>query len=119
MSWKILDMQHKTSDGFVIEVSSCYEVQDGLGYARKVFLQEFEETAGPEFIPYENLTEETVIGWVKDKLGPDAVNETESTIAAEALAKKQELETPVTEGGKPWDKDEFDPTKDQGGLTPS
>ena len=119
MSWKILDMQHKTADGFVIEVSSCYEVQDGSGYARKVFLQEFEGTAGPEFIPYEDLTEEIVIGWVKDKLGTEVVSETESIVAAEALAKKQELETPVVEGGKPWDKDEFDPTQDQGGLTPS
>lgn len=119
MSWKILDMQHKTADGFVIEVSSCYEVQDGAGYARKVFMQEFEGAAGPGFIPYEDLTEETVIGWVKDKLGPDSVSETESAIAAEALAKKQELESPIVEGGKPWDKDEFDPTQGQGGLTPS
>ena len=94
MSWKVLDMEHKTSDGFVIEVSSCYEVQDGSGYARKVFKQEFEETAGPEFIPYENLTEEIVIGWVKDK-GPEAVGETESSVASEALIKKQEIESPI------------------------
>ncbi len=112
-------MQHKTADGFVIEVSSCYEAQNGPGYARKVFMEEFEEAAGPDFIPYENLTEEIVISWVKDKLGADVVNETESAVNAEALAKKQELEYPVVEGGKPWDKDEFDPTKDQGGLTPS
>ena len=116
MSWKVLDMEHKTSDGFVIEVSSCYEVQDGSGYARKVFKQEFEETAGPEFIPYENLTEEIVIGLVKDKLGPEAVGETESSVASEALTKKQEIESPVLEGGKPWEKNSFDPTDGGGGI---
>ena len=102
MSWKILDMQHRASDGFVIEVSSCYESKNGLGYARKVFLQELNEVAGPEFIPYEDLTEEIVIVWVKNKLGAEAVSETELIVAAEALAKKQELETPDVEGGKPW-----------------
>lgn len=119
MSWKVLDMEHKTSDGFVIEVSSCYEVQDGSGYARKVFKQEFEETAGPEFIPYEDLTEEIVIGWVKDELGPEVVSETESVVAAEALANKQEIESPVVESGKPWEENSFDPTDGGGGINPA
>jgi hypothetical protein len=101
MGWKVLDMEHKTSNGFVIQVLSCYEVQDG--YARKVFKQEFEEIVGPEFIPYENLTEEIVIGWVKNKLGPEAVGETESSVASEALIKKQEIEFPVVKSGKPWE----------------
>jgi hypothetical protein len=105
MSWKVLDMEHKTFNGFVIQVSSCYEAQDG--YARKVFKQEFEEVLGPEFIPYENLTEEIVIGWVKNKLGPEAVGETESSVASEALIKKQEIESPVVKSGKPWEENSF------------
>jgi hypothetical protein len=110
MSWKILDMQHKTADGFVIEVSSCYESKNGLGYARKVFTQDFEGEVGPGFIPYENLTEDIVIGWVKDKLGTEIVSKTESTVKATALAKKQELEAPAIKSGKPWNKNIEDPT---------
>ena len=107
MGWKVLDMDHKTSNGLVIQVSSCYEVQDGYGYARKAFKQEFEEVVGSEFIPYENLTEEIVIGWVKNKLGPEAVGETESSVASEALIKKQEIESPVVKSGKPWEENSF------------
>ncbi len=118
MSWKVLDMQHKTSDGFVIEVSSCYEVQDGLGYARKVFNQEFEEVVGPEFIPYEDLTEEIVISWVKDSLGEEKVASTETEVAEEALLNKQSLEAPMLEGGIPWEDDSFDPASGGGGINP-
>jgi hypothetical protein len=33
---------------------------------------EFNEEA--DFIPYQNLTEETVIGWVQNQLGEDGIN---------------------------------------------
>lgn len=119
MSWKILDMQRRTSDGFVIEVLSCYKVQDGQGYARKTFNQEFGGAAGPGFIPYEDLTEEIVIGWVKDGLGPEVVSETESVVTAEALANKQEIEAPKVEGGIPWEENSFDPTDGSDGINPA
>ncbi len=102
MAWKILNMEHKTSDGFVIEVTSAYEKQDGPGYASLLFVNEFEETAGPEFIPYEDLTEEVVIGWVKDALGAEEVNKTEASVNALAATKKQEIENPAIEPGLPW-----------------
>lgn len=102
MAWKILNMEHKTSDGFVIEVTSAYEKQDGPGYASRIFVNEFEETAGSEFIPYEDLTEEIVIGWVKEALGADAVAETEAGVNLLANTKKQDIENPTVEEGLPW-----------------
>ena len=102
MAWKILNMEHKTSDGFVIEVTSTYEKKDGSGYASLLFVNEFEETAGSEFIPYEDLTEEVVIGWVKDALGTEEVNKTEASVNALAATKKQEIENPTIEPGLPW-----------------
>ncbi len=102
MAWKVLNMEHKTSDGFVIEVTSAYEKQDGPGYASLLFVNEFEETAGLEFIPYEDLTEGVVIGWVKDALGTEAVNKTEADVNALAATKKQEIENPAIEPGLPW-----------------
>jgi len=118
MSWKILDMQHKTSDGFVVEVLSCYEVQDGQGYARKTFNQEFEGTTGPGFIPYEDLTEETVISWVKEDLGAEQVAATEAEVAAAALVKKQELEAPEVEGGVPWEDNSANIVEALDGINP-
>ena len=102
MSWKILNMEHKTSDGFVIEVTSAYEKQDGPGYASELFTNSFENTVGPEFIPYEDLTEDLVIGWVKDALGPETVAKTELDVNTLAATKKEEIENPQVEGGLPW-----------------
>ena len=102
MAWTILNMEHKTSDGFVIEVTSAYEKQDGPGYASELFLNEFEEVVGPDFIPYEDLTEEIVLGWVKEALGADAVAATEASVNLLANIKKQDIENPTVEGGLPW-----------------
>lgn len=102
MAWKINNMQHKTSDGFVIEVSSAYEKQDGPGYASELFLNEFEEVAGPEFVPYEDLTEDIVIGWVKDSLGAEEVLAIQNRVGALAATKKEYIENPPVESGKPW-----------------
>tara|TARA_R110001632_G_scaffold26779_1_gene72165 strand:+ start:294 stop:605 length:312 start_codon:yes stop_codon:yes gene_type:complete len=102
MAWKVLNMEHKTSDGFVIEVTSAYEKQDGPGYASELFSSVFEDVVGPDFIPYEDLTEEVVIGWVKEDLGPDAVIAAETSVDQLAAVKKQEIENPTIESGIPW-----------------
>ena len=95
-------MEHNTSDGFVIEVTSAYEKQDGAGYASDVFLNNFEDIVGPDFIPYEDLTENLVIGWVKDALGAEVVAKTELEVDTLAATKKEEIENPQVEGGLPW-----------------
>ncbi len=101
-NWTVLDMNHRTSDGYVIEITSACEKTDAPGYARKVFSNEFEGTPGGDYIPYENLTEEVVLSWVKDSLGPEVVSQTEASIDAQALANKQAIENPPVESGKPW-----------------
>jgi hypothetical protein len=101
--WKVLNMIHKTSDGFVVEVTSAYEKQDNPGYASELFVNEFTGTVGPEFIPYEDLTQEIVIGWVKDSLGVDKVTEVETQVDTLAAAKKSEIENPTVEDGLPWE----------------
>jgi len=102
-NWIVLDMNHRTSDGYVIEVTSACEKTDAPGYARKVFSNEFEGTPGTGYIPYENLTEEVVLGWVKDSLEPEVVSQTETSVDAQALANKQAIENPPVESGKPWE----------------
>ena len=50
------------------------------------------------FVAYDNLDEDTVIGWVKAKLGDDKVKSIEDAIANQIDAK----ENPTTGKGKPW-----------------
>ncbi len=100
-------MTHKTNDGFVIETISAYEKTDGAGYSRRVFKTEFTEST-TDFIPYEDLTEELVVGWVKDSLGSELVSETEALVDAECEAMKETIEKPIIQGGKPWKSDEIE-----------
>ena len=44
--------------------------------------QSFEvKSSDPNFVPYANLTEATVVGWLKDALTPEGVKATEDAIA--------------------------------------
>ena len=74
-NWKILDMIHTVSTGEVVTVYSAYEVEDEVTAVRKVFENEFSaDPSDPGYIPYEDLTEAIVIGWVKDALGATVVS---------------------------------------------
>ena len=50
------------------------------------------------FVEYDKLDEDTVVGWVKAKLGDDKVKSIEDGIANEIDAQ----ENPTTGKGKPW-----------------
>ena len=49
----------------------------------------------PDYVPYVDLTEEVVLGWVWDSVDKDA---TEAALAAKIEAEKN----PVTANGVPW-----------------
>jgi hypothetical protein len=49
-------------------------------------------------IPYPQLTEEVVVGWVKDKFGEEKITEIEAALDAQITEKL----TPTTSAGVPW-----------------
>jgi predicted 3-demethylubiquinone-9 3-methyltransferase (glyoxalase superfamily) len=49
-------------------------------------------------IPFDELTQEQVVGWVKDKFGPDKVTEIEEALAARIV----DQQFPTVEAGVPW-----------------
>lgn len=102
MGWKVINMKRRSSDGYVLEVSSTYEKEDTPGYARKTFFHTFEGQPSADFIPYEDLTESVVIGWVKNELGSSIVSATETKIDAEAATKKTAILNPTEINGTPW-----------------
>ena len=101
-NWTVLEMNHRTSDGYVIEVTSACEKTDAPGYARKIFINKFEGAPASSYIPYGELTKEVVLGWVKDAIGAEAVSQTEIEIDAMAIANKDAIENPSVENGRPW-----------------
>jgi hypothetical protein len=56
-------------------------------------------TAGSPFTPYEDLTQDQVIGWAKDALGAAQVTTIEANVAAQIEAQKN---PPVVTPPLPW-----------------
>ncbi len=95
-TWKIVELERKVDDGFVFtahyEVVASNNVYKSGAYGSISFDR-------PEvLIPYADLTEEILIGWVKEKLGEEAVLNTE-TVLQQAL---DEQASPTKALGVPW-----------------
>lgn len=72
---------------------------DGTNVAQRGGEVEVPTPAGGTFIPYEQLTEPTVINWVKDVLGPEQVAAIEADLNIQILYMQQ---PPVTTPPLPW-----------------
>jgi L-aminopeptidase/D-esterase-like protein len=97
-NWKITQMDRHTSTGFVVTVHWTAALQDGDYGASTYSTASFTEQPSQELIPYEELTEELVIGWVKDSLGEEAVEAVEQAL----LNNIEDQRTPKVSAGLPW-----------------
>lgn len=93
-TWSVVQMDRKTDDGFVITVHYTVTATDGEYTASTYGTVGYTQEEG-SYTPYEELTQEQVVGWVQDSLGKDTVEE---SLAAQIEA----LKNPVTETGVPW-----------------
>ena len=97
--WKVSNVEHVIEDGGVIAVD--YSVQTTSGEAvfyngGKVTLEY--DASDSKFVPLPDLTEEVVMGWVKDSLGEELVSEIETTGTENVEAQL----SPTTKSGLPW-----------------
>jgi len=94
-TWKIVNMERDSATGFVNNVHwTCSDVDgdySGSTYG-SIGLQ------GELTIPYEDLTEEVVIGWVKASMGEETVAATEAAVATQIADAKE----PAVAVGTPW-----------------
>ncbi len=96
ITWNIVQLEREINDGYVFTAHWEVTAQEGDLYARtygSLGLQRPED----EFIPFEDLTEEIVISWVKEKLGNDVSIHETSLLAQIELQKN-----PPTTTGLPW-----------------
>ena len=109
-TWSVSDMQHTDSDGGVFLVYwSMVAASDGTpsytssegGKLRCEY-----DAASPTYIPYADLTEDDVLGWVYASLvqGDETADEAKARIEAERTAKvqKQIDAAATTASGVPW-----------------
>jgi len=68
-------------------VTALYEVvgveqSEGVEYTASLSNSaQFEVTEGSTYIPYEDLTNEIVVGWIQSELGEDGVSNLEASVA--------------------------------------
>tara|TARA_R100001440_G_C2429811_1_gene104119 strand:+ start:95 stop:400 length:306 start_codon:yes stop_codon:yes gene_type:complete len=96
-TWEVNTLERELADGYVKKV--IYRVKGIDGGEEKTRATGEVELAKPDtLVPYKDLTQDTVLGWVKTKLGTDEVTAIEKRLEDEIAL----LNTPVTATGKPW-----------------
>jgi hypothetical protein len=88
-------MNRLTSDGFVVTVHYNVGATDGTYQASTYGTTSYTQTPGETYIPYDQLTEPVVVGWVQETLGKD-------TVEASLQGQIDALKNPVQESGLPW-----------------
>jgi hypothetical protein len=98
-TWAIASLERHTFDGIVYmvhwTVAAFAEGANASAYG-SIGLEPPSE--GDPVIPYNDLTSEIVVGWVKDKFGEEQVASIEKSLAAQIA----EQLAPSTASGLPW-----------------
>ena len=95
-TWKIANLERETEDGFVFTAHYTVNADDGTYTSGAYGSLGFERP--DNLIPFSQLTEATVIGWVKEKLGEEKVTEIEAALQSQINEQKQ----PTKAAGVPW-----------------
>ena len=99
IKYSIRQLQRNTSDGGVIDAHWQAVATEDKYNASAYGCVSFEpDSSDNNFIPFEDLTEEVVIQWVKDKLGEEYVTTLEQGLAAQI----EDQKAPKVASGLPW-----------------
>jgi len=96
-TWKIAQLERETADGYVFTAHYTVDANDGTYSSGAYGSVGFERP--DNLIPFADLTEDVVIGWVKEALGGD---EKVAEIEAALQAQIDEQRQPTKAAGVPW-----------------
>lgn len=99
ITWSISELERHTADGIVYTAHYRVDAADGTytsGAYGSIGLEAPEDPSTA--IPFADLTEEIVIGWVKDGLTAEKVESIESALESRIA----EQHAPTTATGTPW-----------------
>ena len=95
-TWNVANLERETSDGYVFTVHYTVNAVDDTYSAGAYGSLGLERS--DTLIPFADLTEEIVVGWVKEKFGAEKVSEIEAALQAQLDEQRQ----PTKAGGLPW-----------------
>jgi len=96
-TWKIAQLERETADGYVFTAHYTVDANDETYNAGAYGSIGLERPEG-DLIPFDSLTEEMVVGWLKDKLTAEKVDEIEAALQAQL----DEKHAPSKAAGVPW-----------------
>lgn len=96
--WEIMGVDSKTADGIVFNVMYQFRAnEDGYMTGIEDTMELDAPAEGDTIIPYSDLTEETVISWVQERISDE-------TIAEWKIEFQEDLVRQSTvQNGKPWE----------------
>ena len=95
-TWEVNTLQRELADGYVNKVIYRVKGTDGTYETRATGEVDLEKP--DTLVPYKDLTHDTVISWVKAKLGTESITQIEKAIDDNITLQK----TPVHGVGTPW-----------------
>ena len=98
-TWKIASLERETADGYVFTAHYTVNATDGTYSAGAYGSIGFERP--DTLVPFADLTEETVVGWVKVKLNEEN-EDTVSNVEAALQTQLDEQKAPTKASGLPW-----------------
>ena len=101
--WQIFDTKYQTADGLINKViyGCTVELENYIDRT----IGQLDLTGDPSaegFVAYSNLTEQTILGWVQNSLGAEAVTAIEVNLQNNVTAQKQAKEAEAIKSGLPW-----------------
>ena len=95
-TWKIAQLERETKDGFVFTAHYTVNADDGTYSSGAYGSLGFERPN--KLIPFSQLTEELVVGWIKEAFGDEKVLEIEAALQNQL----DEMHKPTKSSGLPW-----------------
>ena len=98
VTWTISTLERNTDNGVVVAHWRASDVDgdySGSSYGTCGFTP---DASADGYVDYESLTEEEVIGWVRNSMGEEAVTGVEDSIAVQIADSK----APAISVGTPW-----------------
>ena len=94
-TWKVANLERNTADGKVFTVHYTITAEDGTYSSGAYGSLGFD---GEVTIPFADLTEEVIVGWVKEQFGAEKVTEIEAALQVQL----DEQAAPTKASGVPW-----------------
>jgi len=106
--WKIYNLERQLDSGVVYKITYQCSTVYGLtpeypgqkdALTRDSIFISTDSVSDPGFIPYENLTQDIVLGWITGSIDQAAIETAHSASIAQRIYDEQ---NPITGSGLPW-----------------